>query len=140
MITKIFFVLIPIAKILCDIEDEISQLEIPTGSKYSYFSNISEPTSSKNPKELVIYERPSGSPYLFLRNITSPNSMMMKPMEGTEMMEMDENGPPDFKSEILIKVLLSVVIYKAIGFTFLMLMLLLVLPALNPEFQKRKFL
>jgi len=137
MITKIFLVLIPIAKILCDIEDEISQLEIPTGSKYSYFSNISEPTSSKNPKELVIYERPAGSPYLFLRNITAPNSMM-KPMESMEMMEMDENGPPDFRSEILIKVLLSVVIYKAIAFTFLMLMLLLVLPALNPDYQKRK--
>lgn len=135
MITKIILVLFTVTKVLCDIEDEISQLEIPTGSKYSYFSNISEPTSAKNPKELVIYERPVGSPYLFLRNISAPNAMMMKPMES---MEMDENGPPDFRSEILIKVLLSVVIYKAIAFTFLMLMLLLVLPALNPAYQRRK--
>ena len=135
MITKILLLLIAIAKVSCDTEDEISQLEIPTGTKYSYFSNISEPTSSKNPKELVIYERPAGSPYLFLRNISAHNSMMMKPMES---MEMDENGPPDFRSEILIKVLLSIVIYKAIAFTFLMLMLLVVLPAINPAYQRRK--
>ncbi|KAL7034800.1 hypothetical protein ACKWTF_008099 [Chironomus riparius] len=135
MINKIVLLLIAIAKISCDIEDEISQLEIPTGTKYSYFSNISEPTSSKNPKELVIYERPAGSPYLFLRNISAPNAIMMKPMES---MQMDENGPPDFRSEILIKVLLSIVIYKAIAFTFLMLILLVVLPAINPAYQRRK--
>ncbi|CAG9804539.1 unnamed protein product [Chironomus riparius] len=135
MINKIVLLLIAIAKISCDIEDEISQLEIPTGTKYSYFSNISEPTSSKNPKELVIYERPAGSPYLFLRNISAPNAIMMKPMES---MQMDENGPPDFRSEILIKVLLSIVIYKAIAFTFLMLILLVVLPAINPAYQRKK--
>lgn len=109
MIIKILLTFLSWPKLAVICQEDVTYHVTPIGTNYNYFSNFSAPTSA----------------------LRHPNSQEMMGM-------MDENGPPDYKSEIAIKLLLSVVVIKSITFTLLLLILALVIPSLNPSYQKRR--
>jgi hypothetical protein len=61
-----------------------------------------------------------------------PQAMMNNGTSEQEIMA--ENSNVDFKDAAFIKEFLAIVIYKSIVFTFLLLLLMIIIPSINPEY------
>lgn len=60
-----------------------------------------------------------------------PNKDMMN-LNSDEMME--EDNKLDFKSEVLWKIALAILAYKAVAFTLVLFALIVIIPLLNPDY------
>jgi hypothetical protein len=71
-----------------------------------------------------------------ISNKREMTAMMDEKDKSAEEMEEDETLV-DFRTHLITKIFLTVVIYKAIATTFVLFILVAILPALNPDFLKK---